>query len=111
MAIQGNHMKAKSAKQLLESHGLPLSAHSLYEGLRLAGLLVSVQYESTSATGEFKEFNQLLDEAQKYGKNKASGFHPVKTEIQFFDEMFLQVYLIACKALHEDAQRRLSGLH
>lgn len=104
-------MKAKSAKQLLEAHDLPLSAHSLYEGLRLAGLLASVQYESTSATGEIKQFNQLLDGAQKYGKNKASGFHPVKTEIQFFDEMFLQVYAIACKALHEDAQRRLFAQH
>lgn len=104
-------MKAKSAKQLLEAHDLPLSAHSLYEGLRLAGLLVSVQYESTSATGEIKQFNQLLDEAQEYGKNKASGFHPVKTDIQFFDEVFLQVYSIACKALHDDAQRRLLGLH
>lgn len=111
MATQGNHMKAKSAKQLLEAHGLPLSAHSLYEGLRLAGFLVAVQYESTSGSGEIKEFNKLLDEALRYGRNKASAFHPVKTDIQFFDEIFLQVYSIACNALHEDAQRRLSGKH
>lgn len=103
-------MKARSAKQLIDALGLPLSAHSFYEGLKLAGLIKSVQYESTSASGELKEFNQLLDEDQKYGKNKVSGFHPIKTDIQFFDGVFLELYSIACKALHDDAQRRLNVL-
>ena len=103
-------MKARSAKQLLQEQDLPLSAHSFYEGLRLAGFLKSIQYESTSASGEIKEYNQLQDVANKYGKNKTSGFHPIKTDIQFFEGVFLEVYSIACKALHDDAQRRLNVL-
>lgn len=103
-------MKARSAKQLIDDLGLPLSAHSFYEGLRLAGFITSIQYESTSASGEIKKFNHLLDDTHKYGKNKASGFHPIKTDIQFFDGVFLEIYSIACKALYDDAQRRLNEL-
>lgn len=87
---------------------LPLSAHSFFEGLRLAGMVEALQYESSTGSGEIKEFNRLLDSAIAYGKNKASGFHPIKTEMQFFEAMFLETYLISCKALHEDAQLRLA---
>lgn len=100
-------MKAKSAKHLLAAMRLPMSAHSFIEGLRLAELVETLQYESTSGSGEIKEFNRLLDSATAYGVNKASAFHPVKTEMQFFETAFLDVYAVSCKALHEDAQLRL----
>jgi hypothetical protein len=101
-------VKMRSAKQLLTAMELPLSAHSFFEGLRLAGMIEAVQYESSTGSGEIKEFNRLLDSASAYGKNKASGFHPIKTEMQFFEAMFLEAYLISCSALHDDAKLRLA---
>lgn len=98
----------KSAKQLLTTMELPLSAHSFFEGLRLAGMVEALQYESSTGSGEVKEFNRLLDSASAFGKNKASGFHPIKTEMQFFEGSFLEVYALSCKSLHDDAQSRLT---
>jgi len=104
-------VKIKSAKQLLTTMKLPLSAQSFFEGLRLAGMVETLEYESSTGSGEVKEFNRLLDSASAYGKNKASGFHPIKTEMQFFEAKFLEAYLISCRALYEDAQRRQNGGH
>lgn len=101
----------KSAKQLLATMGLPMSAHSFFEGLRLAGMVETLKYESSTGSGEIKEFNRLHDSASAFGKNKASGFHPTKTEMQFFEAVFLDVYAISCKALHDDAQLRLAKRH
>ncbi len=52
-------MKIKSAKQLLTTMKLPLSAQSFFEGLRLAGMVETLEYESSTGSGEVKEFNRL----------------------------------------------------
>lgn len=100
--------KLDSAKRLLQKHDLPLDANSFYKGLALSGLMTEVKYLSTSGSGEEKTYWQFTGEGECFGENKKNHFHEFKTEPKFFEVTFLQAYLVACKAIWEQALR-MSG--
>lgn len=80
-------MKAESLTSLVKDAGISLNAASLLTALVRTELAETVEYPSTTGSGEIKTFVRLTEAGLKYGVNKST-MHEFKTDPRFFAETF-----------------------
>ncbi|MCR5941126.1 hypothetical protein FG152_09855 [Ochrobactrum sp. XJ1] len=80
-------MKAESLTNLVKDAGISLNAASLLAALVRTELAETVEYPSTTGSGEVKSFVRLTETGLSYGLNKPT-MHEFKTDPRFFAETF-----------------------
>jgi hypothetical protein len=96
----------KGAKRLLIEHSLPLDEVSFLSCLLECGYIEEREYISTTGTGEIKNFIAISENHPDIGMNLKNNFHPIKTEPRFYEDRFIDLYLIACEYATLQGQRK-----
>lgn len=88
--------------KLIDTYDLSLNPSGLSKCLEKRGVIIDVEYESTTGRGHTKTFKAIADEFLHLGENKASGFHEFKTEMKFKEEAIPEILDLVIEQLEKD---------
>lgn len=98
-------MKVDSLTNLVKDTGISLNAATLLAAIIKTPLAETVEYISTSGSGEIKKFVRLTDAGLKFGINRP-GIHEFKTEVRFYAHTFRDFLDV----IHQHIGDEISGL-
>lgn len=94
-------MKVSSLTKLLEEYEISINAACMLRCLTKCGVLIDVQYHSTTGSGQIKSFKKIADCYQYFGVNKPTP-HEFKTEVRFYSDRFLELLDVSVAQLNRE---------
>jgi|GEM_PF-6796398 len=101
--------KPATSKKLLELHGCLMNVGTLNNALLSCGVLESVEYLSSTGSGEVKNYLKIKDNFSHFGINTSNPFSKA-TEPRYFHDRFSELYKIAAEAVYQQALQLTSNL-
>lgn len=98
-------MKVESLTNLVKDTGISLNAASLLAAIVRTHIAETVEYPSTTGSGEIKTYVRLTEDGLQYGINR-KGAHEFKTEPRFYPHTFRELLLV----IHEHMGREIEGI-
>lgn len=94
----------KSLTKLIEDSDLSINAAGMVKCLQKKGVIIEVEYESTTGRGHMNSFKAIAAEYAHFGVNKPS-YHKIKTSITFNESALPALITLMIEQLEEDRER------
>ena len=94
----------QSLTKLIENNDLSINASGMAKCLQKKGVIVEVEYESTTGRGHMKSFKVIAAKYSHFGVNEAS-HHEFKTTMKFHNSALPSLLGLVMEQLEEDRER------